>query len=251
MKALPRINSAYWLTLCAASVFGTNTGDLVSDVFGIGHLAGLPWLAAAMALVLLTERFGPWATPVFFWLTIIIVRTAATNVGDAFRDFGLGFDVSLPLCLALFAGAVALYARVRDARPGAERNVDVSPLYWLCMILAGIAGTVGGDFLSFGVGLSPAGTAAGAGLFVAAGLLLGRRGLWFQPVYYWGLLALIRTAGTGAGDALAQSPLGLPVATLLSGLVFCGLVLGFYALRRDNRAIQPLSPGQISLGQLD
>lgn len=243
MRGLPKINAGYWLTLMAASTFGTNTGDFVSDTLHIGHLAGLPWLALALGLVFSIERWSAWANPLFFWLVIIIVRTAATNVGDAFHDFDIGFGTSLPLVLALFTASVAAYARFSPRRSGDDAaSVRVSPLYWLCMGMAGILGTIGGDFMSFGAHLSPAGTAIAFSALAAAAIIYwGRDGRLYQPAYYWIALALIRTAGTGAGDALAHDVFGLPLATVATGLVFLGLVGYFYLLKKDNQSLATLA----------
>jgi uncharacterized membrane-anchored protein len=233
MKALPRINAAYWLVLMCASVFGTNTGDFVSDYLHIGHLTGLPFLAVAFVLVLLAERFSPKGSALFFWTAIIVVRTAATNIGDAFHDFDIGFNVSLPLTVALFAVCIAIYKlTVKSATP--DGVVRVSPLYWLCMIMAGIVGTIGGDFASFGLHLMPAGTFAVFGLVVLALLLIGRKGQFTQPIYYWICLGFIRTSGTGGGDALAHQ-FGLPQAMIATGIVFISLCIWFYSIRTDNR----------------
>jgi uncharacterized membrane-anchored protein len=233
MKTMPRINPAYWLVLMCASVFGTNTGDFVSDYLHIGHLTGLPFLAVALALGLLAERLSPKGSALFFWMAIIVVRTAATNIGDAFHDFDIGFEISLPLSMALFSVSVAFYKiSIRTVWPG--KIMQVGPLYWLCMIMAGIVGTIGGDYASFGLHLMPAGTFMVFGLIVLTLLLIGRKGQFTQPIYYWVCLGFIRTSGTGGGDALAHQ-FGLPLATIVTGIVFIGLVIWFYAILTDNR----------------
>jgi len=234
MKSLPKINWPYWVTLGMASTGGTNTGDFVSEYLHIGNLQGLPFLAAAIAVVFAVERFSSWANPLFFWLVIILVRTAATNIGDAFHDYGMGFVTSLPLMLMIFALAVGAYARFSQRRAADDDNIRVSPLYWLCMVLAGALGTIGGDYVSFAMGLKPAGTGIMVGAIVALFLYAGRKGLWLNPIFYWVGLALIRTAGTGAGDALAH--FGLPVVTAINALIFFGLVGYFYVVRNDNRS---------------
>ena len=233
MNALPKINAAYWTTLGAASVFGTNTGDFVSDQLKIGHLAGLPWLAAVLVILFLAARYSSWKSAIFFWLIIITVRTAATNVGDAFHDFGIGFGTSLPIVLLLFAMVVGAYARFSPARAVDDNNIRVSPLYWVCMIMAGVLGTIGGDAASFGVGLTTWGTALVFGVAAILGLFAWRNGRILQPIYYWITLALIRTAGTGGGDAFAHL-LGLTSSTLVTGAVFFALVAYFYWFSRSN-----------------
>lgn len=244
MKSLPKINWPYWATLAMASTFGTNTGDFVSEYLHIGNVLGLPCLAAAIAAVFVVERLTSWATPFFFWLVIILVRTAATNVGDAFHEYGIGFGTSLPIMLGIFAVAVWAYATFSPRRAKDDNNIRVSPLYWLCMLMAGVLGTIGGDFTSFGLGLMPPGTAIAVGAMVAAALYYGRDGRWLHPVYYWVTLALIRTAGTGAGDAVGHG--NLPVATTINGLIFFGMVFWFYVAKRENRSTPALQVPQAS-----
>src|SRR3954452_12246168 len=137
MRSLPRIDRRYWLALAAASIFGTNTGDFVAGYLHIGHLAGLPWLLAAFLLILLLERVSTVKTPLWFWAAIITMRTAATNVGDAFHDFGMGFGISVPVTLVLFVLSVVLYARLTPTRAPGDDTVKVNAAYWVAMMLAG------------------------------------------------------------------------------------------------------------------
>ena len=223
MRSLPRIDSRYWLCLCAASIFGTNTGDFIGDELHLGHLSGLPWLAGLFALILLLDRIVRTPTPLWFWFAIITVRTAATNIGDMFHEWHIDFPVSIPLVLALFIGAVWVYRQ----RTRLSNTIRVTPIYWVCMILAGVLGTLVGDCASFRMHLTPPGAAVVVGALVATMLTIGRRGQILTPVLYWTTVALIRTAGTAAGDALSHM-LSLPWSTLLTGLAFLVLVVAFY-----------------------
>src|ERR1700686_2190481 len=106
---LPTLGARYWAALCLASIFGANMGDLFAHNLGLGHVAGLPYLALALAIVLVSKRFDRSIPQVYSWTAIIIVRTSATN----FADFAQG-DIKLPrewvmagltapLVIALFA----------------------------------------------------------------------------------------------------------------------------------------------------
>jgi uncharacterized membrane-anchored protein len=230
MRNLPRITASYWLTLVAASTFGTNTGDFVARYLHLGHLAGLPWMGLVFAAILLLAARARRGEALYFWAAIITVRTAATNVGDAFHDFHVAYSVSLSLVLVLFAASVLVYGRIPGERDG-KGTVRVNSAYWICMMLAGILGTIGGDFVSFRLGLTPLGTAAVFGCLIAASLgWFGKRGVLLDAAPYWTTVGLIRSGGTGAGDAVAEV-LGLAPSTLLTGVVFVGLVLCFYAAR--------------------
>lgn len=234
MKVVPKINIAYWICLMAASVFGTNTGDYFAEDLKLGHLDGLPWLVSALLLILLIERRLTKGNPLFFWTAIIVIRTAATNVGDAFGDFNIGFAISLPVTAALYAACVGLYAYRRKWAKIPQGAMDASPLYWMCMSLAGVLGTIGGDFTSFGLHLLPPGTTLVFG-FLAIALIGAGYKFWTHPLFYWLCLAVIRTAGTGGGDTLAHL-IGLPPATLITGFVFISLILIVYAFSQNNWA---------------
>ena len=259
MKALPRINSNYWLALVAASIFGTNTGDYLSDYLHLGHVVGLPYLLAALAGIFFLEKISPWATALYFWAAIIVIRTAATNVADATHDIGI---YGIGAVIALFVGfyyAVRFYKTKVDANPGDPTTPRVDGFYWLVMALAGIVGTLAGDLSSMGLGFGAYFISHLTGwtteafsfdwmtkghviatLIYGTGILAMLRRYSFaelaKPYQYWTMLALIRTAGTAMGDYISKTSLGLQGATLVDGAIFIGLVFFFYVFKNDNQA---------------
>jgi uncharacterized membrane-anchored protein len=241
VRNLPGINAGYWLTLVAASIFGTNTGDFVAHYLHLGHLAGLPYMALIFGAILVLARWARRSHALYFWAAIITMRTAATNVGDAFHDFHVPYSLSIALVLVLFAASVLLYGRV-SAGAGPQGTVRVDSAYWTCMMLAGILGTIGGDFASFRLGLTPLGAACVFGGLIAASFWwFGKTATLLNPVPYWATVALIRTGGTAAGDALADA-FRLALSTALTGLVFVGLVLYFYAFQPTGKAQPRAAP---------
>jgi uncharacterized membrane-anchored protein len=231
---MPRIDASYWLALVAASTFGTNSGDFVAKYLHLGHLAGLPYMGLLFAAILLSARWARRGNALYFWAAIITMRTAATNVADAFQDFHVAYHVSVPLVLMLFAASVLFYKRTARASAG-DAETPVNSAYWLSMMLAGVLGTVGGDFASYRVGLTPPVAAAVFGALILLSIAgFSRRGTLPQPVPYWTTVALIRTGGTAAGDAVAIS-LGLAASTALTGFAFVGLVLYFYAFQATSK----------------
>jgi repeat uncharacterized protein DUF347 len=99
---LPTLGPRYWGALCLASIFGANMGDFLARNLGLGHLAGLPFLAAALAIVIAAERFDRMRHQSYYWIAVIIVRTAATN----FADFACG-DMKLPRLWVMVALTIA------------------------------------------------------------------------------------------------------------------------------------------------
>jgi len=234
MRCVPKINGAYWTGLSLASIFGANAGDFVADVLHLGHLSGLPYLAAALAAVFIVERAFPRLGALYFWIAIIVIRASATNIGDVFHDFRIGFAYSVPISAVLLMASVAIW---RMARPSdaARGFVPVSGFYWVTLFLAGVLGTVGGDAASYGIGLGNAGATLALGAPLALVFYVGWNGLLTQLYYYWLTVALIRSAGTAAGDWLAHGSLSLTGATALSGAVFFAFVLVAYRAEHNTR----------------
>jgi uncharacterized membrane-anchored protein len=90
-RHLPLLNVRFWAALCLASIFGANLGDFFAHDIGLGHVAGLPFLVVAFALVLVAERYDTGVRELYYWLAIVVIRTAATNIGDF-----LAGDLKLP-----------------------------------------------------------------------------------------------------------------------------------------------------------
>jgi uncharacterized membrane-anchored protein len=228
---LPTLGPRYWTALCLASIFGANMGDFFARNLGLGHVAGLPYLAIAFAIVVVCERFDRTVHQAYYWTAIIIVRTAATN----FADFACG-DMKLPrvwvmAALALLLTAVIVASWQLVWRRSSAKGDNIGTVlradtgYWLSMFVAGTLGTVIGDYCSHDLHLGDGGAALLLSpmlglLFVTArgGLL---RSLWF----YWLTVVMIRAAGTAVGDLVSgRHLLGLPLSTLVTGVLFVALL---------------------------
>jgi uncharacterized membrane-anchored protein len=226
---LPTLGPRYWTALCLASIFGANMGDFFAHDLGLGHVAGLPFLAAALLAVLLAERFESLRHEVYYWTAIIVVRTAATN----FADFAAG-DLKLPRIWVMAVLTVLLIAAVWASWHFAwRRETDKSDAvlradlgYWVCMFLAGTLGTEAGDYGSHNLKLGDAGAALLLSPMVALMLVAGRGGRLLLLPVYWTTVVMIRAAGTAVGDFLAgRHMLGLPLGTLLTGLVLIAVLV--------------------------
>lgn len=227
---IPTITARYWAGITLASVFGTNMGDFYAHESGLGLLGGLPILIILFAVVYLLERRDGRTHETYYWLCIIIMRTGATNIADYLAGHrGLGIDRGiLSIVLGLLLAALAAwggYAQRDNVPNGTKRLPDTALRYWTAMLLAGVFGTVLGDFFEHLVGAGVA--AVGLTLLLALALLNYQRGR-LRPIHaYWLAIATARTAGTAIGDWLAEdSPLklGLPLCTLLTGLALCAVL---------------------------
>jgi uncharacterized membrane-anchored protein len=226
---LPALGARYWSALCLASIFGANMGDYFARNLGLGHLAGLPLLAAALAIVIAAERFDRMRHQSYYWIAVIIVRTAATN----FADFACG-DMKLPRLWVMAALAILLAASVwlswqfawRWLSDKADNVLRADVGYWVCMFIAGTLGTVMGDFCSHNMGLDDARAAALLSPIVAVLFLIGRQGPLRWLPFYWLTVVAIRAAGTAVGDLISgRHMLGLPLSTAVTGILFVALLV--------------------------
>ncbi|RDS81608.1 hypothetical protein DWU98_10275 [Dyella monticola] len=117
-QGLPQTNTAYWLAMLGAGVFGTVLGDIVEHAIGEGIAAIVLFALYAVTLRSVWHRAA--RLVLFYWLTVAVARTAGTAIGDWFAEskaIGLG----LPLCTLLsgvaFAAVILLWKRA--AKPGA------------------------------------------------------------------------------------------------------------------------------------
>jgi uncharacterized membrane-anchored protein len=215
-------------------------GDFFARNLGLGHVSGLPLLAAALAIVILVERFDRLQHQSYYWL-IIIVRTAATN----FADFAAG-DLKLPRIWVMAGLAILLVAALwlswqfawRRAGDKTDNLLRADVGYWVSMFIAGTLGTVIGDFCSHNMHLDDAGAALLLSPIVAALFLIGRQGPLRLLPFYWLTVVAIRAAGTAVGDLLSDHRLlGLPMSTAATGILFVALLVIWKEPRRPERAV--------------
>src|ERR1700722_18486022 len=193
---LPTVAPRYWVALCIASIFGANMGDFFARNIGLGHVAGLPFLAAALVAVIVAERFDRLQHQAYYWIAIVIVRTAATN----FADFAAG-DMKLPriwiiaaltivLAAALWTTWQLVWRRLAYKADGASSVLRADTGYWVCMFIAGTLGTVIGDFCAHNLRLDDGGASLLLCPIVAVLFIVGRNG-WLR------LLPFLWLAGVG------------------------------------------------------
>lgn len=205
----PAIGWRYWVVLCCASVLGADLGDLLSRELGLGYWRGLPVLIAAFCFLLFASRRAPRST-VWYWLSIVIVRAAATNLADwqALNEGqppSLRFDAAFPVVIGTWSVLLVLLA-LRDRREtqGQVRtNTDL--WFWGTMLAAGTLGTAVGDWLAFlsGLGLQGATALTTVALAVALVTLVEKARSQIFP--FWILVSIIRTWGTNVGDLSADA----------------------------------------------
>lgn len=118
--SVPDTDGRYWTTMLVAGVLGTALGDYAADDLelgaGVAAVANLAVLAALLGL----GRAPGFGVKALYWVTVVSVRTAGTNVGDwlaSRHGLGLGLPLSTALTGLAFGSLVALW-RPRPAPMG-------------------------------------------------------------------------------------------------------------------------------------
>ncbi len=230
-ESLPAIDARYWVAISLASVFGANMGDLVSHDLHLGHWRGLPVLAGLFALVLVGERRRGFAGEAWYWLAIVLLRTAATNLGDlATHDFHADPVLAMVCLVAVLAGFVAAGRRVLVSAADGVVRPAADGWYWAAMLMAGTLGTVAGDYVAGDLGFGSGWGTVVLGAVQMVVLAAGARSGWRGKVAYWSGIVAVRSMGTTLGDWLAfrhGMGLGLPMSTAVSGGLMVGALLAW------------------------
>lgn len=220
LKSIPKLNRSYWVAILIASICGTNFGDFFPDTLKVGAAGGLVILFALFAAIILADKMLKQGSEVFYWLAILVVCVAATNIADlligwhpSYISISIGFTLLLAFLISL------------------ERKISmiltlglthINGFYWLTMLTAGAFGTVIGDGIGHSFKPVEIGVPISAAIatFVVAFIFTIRIKLkWTTPVAYWVAVVTIRWWGTNFGDMLAF------LITILGSITVTGLGL--------------------------
>jgi uncharacterized membrane-anchored protein len=217
LKVTPNVGVRYWTAILIASMCGTNLGDILQDVLKIGTGSGLVMLALMFALLMAAERIATRASEAYYWLAILLVRAAATNIAD----FSIGRlhlrYLEAIAALALTFSAVLLLQHRRRQKLTKHALPTTDAFYWLTMLIAGSLGTVAGDATGHAFGAVQVGvpiSTAIATVVLALILTARTRVVGLSATSYWFAVVAVRWWGTNVGDMSAHFLSLIPSAAL-------------------------------------
>ncbi len=82
LTPLSKIGIRYWVMILIVSVIGTTLGDFISDNMGLGAEQASLVLGLILTIVLFVKTRLELLGSVAYWITLIIVRTTGTVLGD-------------------------------------------------------------------------------------------------------------------------------------------------------------------------
>lgn len=236
LKITPKVGPRYWTAILIASMCGTNFGDFFPDVLRVGAGVGFMILIALFVAVVLADRMTRHGSEAFYWLAILVVRAAATNIADfSIGKARLGY-VTMSVGLAVLLAVLVAVHRAAGPKSSTGDLPPTNGFYWFTMLTAGTLGTVVGDGVGHAFGPLQIGVpiSAAMGTGAMALILTARTNLkWTTAVAYWVTVVAVRWWGTNFGDMLAF------FATLSGSMAVTGaalaLTLNLWRERLPNR----------------
>jgi hypothetical protein len=159
----------------------------------------------------------------YFWL----IKVLATTVGETFADWltnniGLGSQGTLTLVAGLLIVALIWQFRLSHYLP---------PVYWLCVVLISIVGTLITDNMIDKLGISLVTSTIVFGLALAVTLISWYRvegtlsihtvDTFRREAFYWTTILFTFALGTAAGDLFAEK---IALGYFTSLLIFAGII---------------------------
>ena len=250
LNKVPEVTLSFWIIKIMSTTVGETGADFLAVNAGWSHgvtravMGAL--LAAALVMQLRTRRYTPWV----YWLTVVLVSVAGTQITDLLTD---GLGISLYVSTAVFAVALAAIFAVWY---GAERSLSIHDIvtrrrelfYWLAVLCTFALGTAAGDLATEASGL---GFAWGTSIF---GALIGcAHAAWrmgANPVLtFWISYILTRPFGAALGDLLTQAKTygGLGVGAMWTSAMFLSVIVILVAVAQfsgGGTSIGPNKPDQ-------
>jgi uncharacterized membrane-anchored protein len=228
-KIVPAIGPRYWVGIMIASICGANMGDSIPDVLKLSDLGGLLMLELIFAVIALANQWSRRGNEALYWLAILVVRAAATNLADlGIHRTHLDY-ITVSAGLAALLVAILALRRALSLQPVTCGLPRTNGLYWLAMLTAGTLGTVLGDGIGHMIHPITVGVPISAIIATGAVALIFARKTRLDmasagAASYWAAIVAIRTWGTNFGD-IAAFFLSLPVSMMLSGLLLVSTLI--------------------------
>lgn len=234
---VPKITLSFWGIKILSTTVGETGADFLAVNAGWGH--GLTrevvmiLLAAALLMQIRTRRFTPWS----YWLVVVLVSVAGTQITDLLTDeLGISLYVSTLAFMAVLAAVFATWY-------GVERTLSIHEIvttrresfYWMAIFCTFALGTAAGDLATEALGLGFVRGFAIFGVLIAisyvAWVLGGNAVLTFWIGYI-----LTRPFGAALGDWLTQAKAygGLGMGSTWTSALFLAVIVMLVTLEQFN-----------------
>ena len=232
LNKVPEVTLAFWIIKIMSTTVGETGADYLAVNAGLGVIVTDAITAALLATVLFmqmrTRRMVPW----LYWLTVVLISIAGTQITDALTDSaGVSLYASTSFFAVLLAFIFAIWHRTEHSL--SIRSIDTRrrELFYWCAILCTFAlGTAAGDLATEALGLGfPLGVLIFAALIAITGAaaFLGMN----RVAAFWIAYILTRPLGASLGDLMSQPRTygGMGFGTIYTSALFLAIIVALVA----------------------
>jgi len=244
LNKVPEVTLAFWAIKIMSTTVGETGADYLAVHVGLGTALTdsitMALLIAVLILQVRASRYIPWT----YWLTVILVSIAGTQITDLLTDgMGVSLYLSTPAFAAILVTIFAIWHR-------AERTLSIHTIitlrrelfYWSAILCTFALGTAAGDLATEAMGLG-----FNLGIIVFGGLI-ALVGLAYRydadaVLCFWLTYILTRPLGASLGDLLSQSREygGMGFGTAYTSVAFLAVIVAlvaFLSLKRSATSVQ-------------
>ncbi|WGR75079.1 MULTISPECIES: hypothetical protein [unclassified Bradyrhizobium] len=232
LNKVPEVTLIFWVIKIMSTTVGETSADYLAVHVGLGTtVTGLivaSLLVVALLVQLSRNRYVPW----IYWVTVVLVSIAGTQVTDFISD---RLEISLYVSTAAFS---VILAAIFAVWYRAERTLSIHTIvttrreffYWAAIFFTFALGTAAGDLATEALGLG-----FNVGVLVFAVLIAAIAGTYALGVNavltFWIAYILTRPLGASLGDLLSQSQDygGLGLGTIYTSIAFLTVIIGLVA----------------------
>ena len=228
LNKVPEVTVAFWVIKIMATTVGETGADYLAVRVGLGTAVTGGIMAALLLTVLVVQLRARAYVPWVYWLTVVLVSVAGTQITDALTD---RLDVSLytstiVFALALAATFAAWYASERTLSIHTITTRRRELFYWAAILFTFALGTAAGDLATEALSLGfTVGVLVFAAMIAATFLAYWLGGN--AVLTFWIAYILTRPLGASLGDLLSQSRAngGMGLGTVVTSLIFLAVIV--------------------------
>ncbi|WP_061159436.1 COG4705 family protein [Caballeronia temeraria] len=229
---VPEVTLAFWIIKIMSTTVGETGADFLAVNAGLGvavtDAITAALLATALVMQMRTRRLVPW----LYWLTVVLVSIAGTQITDALTDnAGVSLYASTSCFAVLLAIIFAIWHRTEHSLSIRSIDTHRRELFYWCAILCTFAlGTAAGDLATEALGLGfPLGVLIFAALIAVTGAaaFLGMN----RVAAFWIAYILTRPLGASLGDLMSQPRVygGMGLGTIYTSVIFLAIIVALVA----------------------
>ncbi len=237
LNKVPEVALSFWIIKVLSTTVGETGADFLAVDAGWGQWPTAAVVGVELAVALFMQLNARRCTPLLYWLTVVLVSVAGTQITDILTDkLGVSLYLSTSVFAVLLAAIFAIWYRV-------ERTLSIATIvtrrrelfYWAAILCTFALGTAAGDLATEALGLGFSWGAVIFGVLIALTCAAWRFGA-HSVLTFWIAYILTRPFGAALGDLLTQAKAygGLGMGAMWTSALFLTVIAFLVAVAQVN-----------------